>query len=453
MTKTVYICHCVDTEGPLYESLSANFERLKDLFGIDLPATEENLQKIQSKQIDFGILTDQIADVFSEKRISTLGTWEEIDKMLEIILTESFRNELPDSNGNGWIYNWFCIHHAGFSGQNPRRRDSGYNKIYSHYKEYLLKYNCNQDSIGFHFHPVSFKGDYNLSATAYISNSAIFEILAHAIIDCNFFPAAYRPGLNTERPDSHFFLEQWIPFDFSNQSMKSYDLEQPDTLHGRFGNWKHAPLDWYPYHPDHNDYQKRGDCKRWITRCLNIDARIGKITEDDVNDAFIYAEEHGSSLLSFTNHDFRNMIPELEYVKSLIKKVSSKHPDVKYVYCRSGDAMRKALGIIPQDLKISCDFKGNNANMLLHVVADSDIFGPQPYFAVKTKDDKYYWDNLDFGDKNEWYYTFDSNTFLIDEIEKIGIAANNSSGKTAICLINCNSQIDLSKKYTSQMIN
>ena len=74
MTKTVYICHCVDTEGPLYESLSANFERLKDIFGIDMPATKENLQKIQSKQIDFGELTDQIADVFSDKRLSTLGT-------------------------------------------------------------------------------------------------------------------------------------------------------------------------------------------------------------------------------------------------------------------------------------------------------------------------------------------------------------------------------------------
>ena len=30
--KIVHIVHCVDTEGPLYESLSAKFERIKDLF-------------------------------------------------------------------------------------------------------------------------------------------------------------------------------------------------------------------------------------------------------------------------------------------------------------------------------------------------------------------------------------------------------------------------------------
>ena len=33
--KIVYIVHSIDTEGPLYESLEAKFERIKDLFGID----------------------------------------------------------------------------------------------------------------------------------------------------------------------------------------------------------------------------------------------------------------------------------------------------------------------------------------------------------------------------------------------------------------------------------
>ncbi len=453
MTKTVYICHCIDTEGPLYESLSANFERLKEIFGIELPATEENLYKIQNKELNFGDLTDTIADVFSKKRISTLGSWDEIDKVLNIILDDTFRKELLDSRGKGWIYSWFCMHHAGFSGENPRKRDSGYNKIYDHYVKILSKYKCNDDIIGFHFHPIPFKGHYNLYATSYVSNSAIFEILAHAIIDRHYFPAVYRPGFNTERPDSHWFLEQWIPFDFGNQSLKLYNNDQPDISNGRFGNWTNAPLDWYPYHPDYNDYQKQGDCKRWITRCLNIDARIGKITEEDVNDAFICAQEHGTSLLAFTNHDFRDMQPELMYIKSLIRNVSAKYPDVKYVFCNALDAMRKTLNIEPADINITCEFSGNNKSMLLHIIADSDIFGSQPYFSIKTNDGKYYWDNLDYGNKNEWYYAFDPNTFLINEIDKIGIAANNATGKTAICVIDCNNKSFLDEKHNSVMIN
>ena len=50
MGKDVYIVHCIDTEGPLYESIDASFERLKEIFGIELEATVENLRKIQNKE-------------------------------------------------------------------------------------------------------------------------------------------------------------------------------------------------------------------------------------------------------------------------------------------------------------------------------------------------------------------------------------------------------------------
>ena len=36
MARPVYVVHCVDTEGPLHESVEATFERLKAIFGIDL---------------------------------------------------------------------------------------------------------------------------------------------------------------------------------------------------------------------------------------------------------------------------------------------------------------------------------------------------------------------------------------------------------------------------------
>ena len=43
--RIVYIVHCVDTEGPLYESLSAKFERIKDLFGVNIKPTSKNWSK------------------------------------------------------------------------------------------------------------------------------------------------------------------------------------------------------------------------------------------------------------------------------------------------------------------------------------------------------------------------------------------------------------------------
>ena len=42
--KIVYIVHCVDTEGPLYESLSAKFERIKEVFNVNIKPTLKNLK-------------------------------------------------------------------------------------------------------------------------------------------------------------------------------------------------------------------------------------------------------------------------------------------------------------------------------------------------------------------------------------------------------------------------
>ena len=62
---------------------------------------------------------------------------------------------------------------------------------------------------------------------AYLNSNHIYEILARKIIERNWFPTVFRPGINTERPDSHWFLEQWIPFDFGNHRMDQ-DTNQID---------------------------------------------------------------------------------------------------------------------------------------------------------------------------------------------------------------------------------
>lgn len=43
-SKIIYVVHCIDTEGPLHESLEATFERLKHIYHIDLEPSQENLK-------------------------------------------------------------------------------------------------------------------------------------------------------------------------------------------------------------------------------------------------------------------------------------------------------------------------------------------------------------------------------------------------------------------------
>src|SRR5688500_19609543 len=46
------VVHCVDTEGTLYESLEETFERLRAIYGVALPPTSENVERIQPGSID-----------------------------------------------------------------------------------------------------------------------------------------------------------------------------------------------------------------------------------------------------------------------------------------------------------------------------------------------------------------------------------------------------------------
>lgn len=437
MTNVVYIVHCVDTEGPLYESIEATFKRIKESFGIEIEPTYDNLKKLQNKEIQLDGKEDAVAKMVSPDNLDYRDNWEKIDEMLDEITSEEFRNKLTDSFGNGWIYNWFCMDHVGFTGENPRRRDMGYHNIFDHYKRYNKRNDITQDMIQWHFHPLPIIKDAHRSGTSYLNSSQVFETLARKIIDRKWFPAAFRPGFHTERPDSNWFLEQWIPFDYANQAIKGRKTDQPDLSKGRFGDWRRAPSEWRVYHPHHDDYQKEGDCRRWIGRCLNMGTRLRNIKKEDIRDGFKRAKSGKPTLVSFTNHDFRDVKSRISKVRNMIKNVSDEFQDVKFKYANAVEGMRKVIGI--GDLHkpdFTVNLEEENQSSKVKIMSKNDIFGPQPFFAIKTKTEQYLWDNLDFQGENCWTYTFDFHTVDIDAVEKIGIAANTESGVTEVLVLN-----------------
>lgn len=434
MDGKVYVVHCVDTEGPLYQDTLAIFKQLKNIFGISIEPSQENLKKLQEKKINLDGKEEAVQNLVDKQKISTKGSWQEIDDMLNKITSKEFRNKLLDSEGNGWIYNWFCMDHVGFTGANPRKRDAGHHRIFDHYNKIVNEQKLG-DIIQFHHHPVSFSGNYNDSGTAYWGSGNLNQILCRKIIDRQWFPTAFRPGFHTERPDSHWFLEQWIPFDYGNQSIKIEEYEQQDLAGGRFGDWRYAPIEWYPYHPSYDNYQMKGNCRRWITRCLNMYSRIRQLTLEDVREAFLEARNGKNVILSFTDHDYKDMIYEINYVRDLLAKVSEEFKDVKFQYVDAITAMRESLNLEKKDINLKAQLIFSDSNPQLIVECKNGIFGTQPYLAIKTYSGKYYWDNFDFSDKNTWSYTFDNNTVDIAQVESIGIAANNDYGNCKVIIV------------------
>ncbi len=432
MNKTVYVVHCVDTEGPLAESLQATFQRAKEIFNLDLAPSLDTLQKLQRCEIDLGGIEQEVAKVFNPKLLGYHQDWPSIDNMLDLVMSAEFRTKYLDSAGRGWIYNWHCLDHFGFT-DNPRGRDLKMHAVFDHYRQ---RPDLADDSVQFHHHPVGFYHQAHKPATNYLSYQPnVFKLLAHKIIDRQWFPSVYRPGFHTTRPDSHWFLEQYIPFEYANQSMSddNPDPLQQDLSGGRFGDWRKAPQNWTPYHPSHDDYQTSGHCRRWIGRCLNIGTRLRLLDAESVELAFKQAQEGEPAILSFTNHDFREISDDIDYVYSLLKLASVKFPEVNFEYHNGKQAMRRALKLYQPAEKL--DFECSLTNSRLEISSNHKTFGPQPFLAIRTKDGRYLHDNFDFQDNfRRWTYHFDDMTVPVEQIDTFGIASNDAYGQCCVVL-------------------
>lgn len=433
----VYVVHCIDAEGPLYESLEATFERLKHIFHLDLKLSKELLTRLQAGDVNLDGLEKSVQKVLAPQLLNYNDTWDKVELMLYDALSQEFRDQYSDSKGNGWIYNWHCVDHVDFE-VNPRRRDMGYHNIFDHYMHILKETNSDCDGMHYHFHPHPIVKNATLCATHWFApTNKLYQVLSRRIIDRKWFPCVNRPGFQVNRPDSNWFLEQFIPFDFASLALEPSpdDEHQFDFSAGRSGDWRRAPKTWVPYHPSHDDYQTPGNCRRWIIRCLNIGTRSYLLTEKEVRVAFQEAQAGKPVVMSFADHDFRDIREDVRSVHEMLNKVSKDFIDVEFIYSEAVNAMRKAISLssLPRcNLELNLETVDNGAHILT-VRTDTPTFGPQPYLAIKTVTQDYHHDNFDFQIPNNlWTYTFDNETLPIRAVESIGVATNNAYGVTTV---------------------
>ncbi len=442
---TVHIVHHVDTEGPLCEPIDELFLRIEKTIGhnLNLEPTVENLKKMQSpsfifKNKEVDALLKRLID---PKLLNFKNTWDDVDEMLNRILAKSYRDRFKDSFGNGWVYNWHLLDHVGFE-YNPRQRLLGYSAIFDLYQKKLQEFSSTQDSMQWHFHPIPFSKAAHISAISYLNSAyELQQVMCRRLIDYNWFPVVNRAGFHTIRPDINWWLEQWLPFDASNQAIDSGNTEFSDNVNGRFGDWRGAPSDWTLYHPDWYDWRKKGSMKRTISRCLNLNTRFRNIDKDELFNAFILAQNSGNDVyVGITNHDFREMSTEIEDFYTLLISVAAHFNNIDFAFSNSIAAFQKCLGYTQNEIN------SNKLNFDIDIIDDTlnvrvnngNIFGSQPFIAIKTKDDRYLTDNFNFGEpgSNEYYYTFDYLTIPISNISTIVVASNDKYGNTCVKRIN-----------------
>jgi hypothetical protein len=439
----IFIVHHIDTEGPLCEPLEEIFIRLQNITGVDLklPFTRNNLIRLQNGEIEMNSdLKKEVQKIVAPHLISFKENWNEIDEMLVRITAPEYRDKFKDSFGNGWTYNWHIMDHVGYI-TNERRRDMGYLNIFNHYERLMKELPKFNDEIQWHFHPVSLKNEAHRCATSYENSYfELHQILCRRIIEKKWFPQVNRAGFHTIRPDSNWFLEQWLPFDASNQSMDEIASEsvQLDAINGRFGDWRGAPSDWSIYNPDLYDWRKKGSLNRYISRALNLKTRFRNINRTEIEKAFELAGKGQNVYLGITNHDYREMSLEIEEFNDLFVNVSRRYSDIKFCNSPTLKAFQSVIGYNSEEIiDNKVDFKVEiDGNLIRVKVTNGELFGPQPYLAIKTTNGNYIHDNFDFGNfKKEYFYTLDKETLMLSEIDKIGVATNDKYGNCKIAVI------------------
>ncbi|WP_260260080.1 hypothetical protein [Vibrio intestinalis] len=422
--KTLYVVHCIDTEGPLTEDLVDTFKRLKNVYGNvvkDIEPSRENLRKLQNAELNLDGFEKEVSKMLAPHLLQYNNNWSQIDRMLDDALSEAFRKRTIDDSNEGWVYSWHCMDHVGYS-DNPRRKDLGFGNVFRFYRQKLKETNSECDEINWHYHPLSFSRNPLQCATNYVNSyDVLLESLCRRIIDEGWFPTVNRPGFHTERQDIHMFLEQWIPFDYANQFYE-VDDGQLDLVSGRFGDWRRASSSWRGYNPSHDDYQSPGNCRRHIFRCLNVGTRFNELKKHHVASAFVEANNMGSAILAFADHDYRDIRPNVDYVRGIVESLRSEYPSVKVKFSGAEQAAVAVTGNTNQTpLKLAASIE---RNVLKVKVLSGELFGPQPFLAIKTLQGDYYHDNFDIQTPGiEYTYTFDFNTVPLKSVSSIGVAS------------------------------
>ncbi|CAA6605836.1 conserved hypothetical protein [Rhodospirillaceae bacterium LM-1] len=418
----VYISHNIDTEGPLAEEHPVG-----------------TAGSLSFPHIDVDFSKADINDVVIRHRRRVLGSWHEIKAMLDVATSKEFRFLMPDSFGGWWKYNWFCMDHIGFI-DNPRHRAMGIHQIFDYYSR-LVERQGMGDALHWHFHPMSTYREANRCATSYVNSPELYYILGRRLLDHRWFPRVNRPGFQDERHDAHWFLEQWIPFDFANSGEDNPDPDMnPDMADGRLSDWRFAPSDWRTYHPHHDCVQREGQCRRKIGRSACLLNRYAPLTEELLTAAFSRAAEGFPTLVGLESHDWRDLSLEVAYARFLLSRVAPRYPSVKFKYAEAVEAFNAVHPAeVSLPVKLSCTLLLDQQGLPSRVnveVSEGKIFGPQPFLAVRSRSKRIIHDNMNYWRSlNDFNYIFDSDSILPSDVDTIGIATNDAAGNQSIHVI------------------
>lgn len=423
--KVLYVVHAVDTEGPLYQSPKATILRVNELFGTHFEPSVETINKLRRKEIDVNGREDEIANYLSTTDF--LSDKKSYSDSINEVTCEKFREKYSDPQSGHYRFSWYILDNVATL-INPRRRLFGYGFVYFNLLE-AMKFEKSLNIDGFYMHYHQMRKDQHpfVKEPNFFSSDEYNQIICRNIIEQRRFPASYRAGYCLERWEVNLWLENWIPFDYSNEA-PAFSFSSERRIKEEIDFWLRAPNDWSHYNPDSHDYEVPGNLRRTIFRSLCFRTTLYSLTEEDVRKAFMRADSGFPTVLSCFSHDFRRLEPEAKDFHDMIVKVAKAYPEVKWYNANAVEASRGVLGYTetnPFKLDLFVD------DNVVYAKSSRDVFGSEPFLALQTVDHRFF--NQCFVKIEDRLWGYNLNHPEI--IWRIGIGANDRAGYSDTVLL------------------
>ncbi len=357
-----------------------------------------------------------------------LENWKDIDKeFLSKMFSQKLRFSFPDSKNGSAIFTWFMLNWTGFR-TNPVSHDFGYHKVFDHYKKkWGAKLKEYGDEIAWHYHHPSLSGIGNEWGLNWFENREYENVLCRLVIDREFFPLSYRSGGTIEDDTQSNWLEQWIPFDYSNRNCKDLNWEKEEADGRKIKDilsWKKAPPGFTFYHPSAADHTKEEDMRRFIVKSLDIQSGAHVITKAHVEEAFEEANKGKDVIFSGFEHDYRDHSEAIVQIMQWLNEISKK-THIDYFYTTAAAAV-SLTGNFKKGKQLLLSIERTSEKIIIK--SNKPLFNPQPFLAIKYSQDLYRWLPMFKTKELSWEYNFIKG----DSGKKMGVAAHDQVGNTFV---------------------
>ena len=354
------------------------------------------------------------------------------------VMDPAFRAQFVDSYGQPMKMTWWMM--AGNIFRYATNRNFPTPNIMTLYL--MKKYHgenviINGDELSLHYHTF-FWSDYDEDGIYFWNQSLTFGeskddsdvTLAQFLLEEDVFPVSFRSGWHFMDNEWQHYLNEILPFSMHN-AWPSNRVDEEEPLDNSY-NWSESPSTFVPFRPSLDNYMVDGDGPGWNVRSVSF----GQVAGSSImNDIFEAASTGTDQVACIWAHLPESDFPEkMATMDQLAHAAADLYPDVDFRYCTGVEAMQLWRGTndeTPPEITIVS--QGTEDNRSYQITSNEPLFMPQPYVAVKYRDESY--GKIECVRQSDLSWTTEIIPFAA-ELAKLGVAATDTSGNLTTEFVN-----------------